>query len=218
MKDFLRSCRADIGLLQETKLSFVSDSLVKEILGASIRDNWLYKEAMGASGGILVMWNKAVFNKKDQWVGAFPTSVLLEEVSSNSSWIVTSVYSPNDITQCDLLRSELVSMLNKWSDPWWIGSDWNVVRFPSKRSGCNLHTSDMTAFSDWISQHKSVDLQLDGARFTWSNHQHPPSFSCIDRFLVSGDWLDLFPAVCQFALPKPTSDHCPIMLDTKCER
>ena len=40
----------------------------------------------------------------------------------------------------------------------------------------------------------------------------------LDMFLISSDWLDLFPEVCQIALPKPTSDHCPILLETKCER
>lgn len=131
---------------------------------------------------------------------------------------MTFVYGLNDRTLRELLWSELDSICNRWSDPWSSGGDWNVVRFPSERSGCNLHTSDMTAFFDWINRHTLVDLQLDGARFTWSNYQHPPSFLRIDRFLVSGDWLDQFPAVCQLALPKPTSDHCPIMLNTQCER
>lgn len=40
--------------------------------------------------------------------------------------------------------------------------DWNVVRFPFERSGCNLMTSEMFAFSDWINQHALDDLQLEG--------------------------------------------------------
>lgn len=42
--------------------------------------------------------------------------------------------------------------------------------------------------------------------------------SKLDRFLVSADWLDLYPKVCQLALPKPASDHCPILLDSNYER
>lgn len=30
--------------------------------------------------------------------------------------------------------------------------------------------------------------------------------------------MDLFPEDCQMAMPKPISDHCPVLLDTKCER
>ena len=57
-----------------------------------------------------------------------------------------------------------------------------------------------------------------GARLTWSNHRTPPALSRLGKFLIASDWLDLFPEVYQIALPKPTSDHCPILLETKCER
>lgn len=42
--------------------------------------------------------------------------------------------------------------------------------------------------------------------------------SRLDRFLVSADRLDLYPEVCQLALPKPASDHCLIVLDSRLER
>lgn len=74
------------------------------------------------------------------------------------------------------------------------------------------------AFSDWINSHSLVDLPLGGARFTWSNHQDTPILSHLERFLVSGDWIDLFPEVSQVAFPKPVSDHCPIIIDSNCER
>lgn len=40
------------------------------------------------------------------------------------------------------------------------------MRFPSKRSGGSMRTSDMTDFSDWINLDALVDLQLGGAKFT----------------------------------------------------
>lgn len=72
----------------------------------------------------------------------------------------------------------------------------------------------MMDFSDWINRHSLIDLHLGGARYTWSNHQIPPSLSRIGRLLVSGEWLDLYLAVCQSSLPKLTSDHCLILLNT----
>ena len=39
-----------------------------------------------------------------------------------------------------------------------------------------------------------------------------------DRILLSNKWLDLYPDVFQIALSKPASDHCPIMLNSDCER
>lgn len=44
-----------------------------------------------------------------------------------------------------------------------------------------------------------------------------PVLSCLDRFLVTTDWLDLFSNCTQKALAKPVSDRCPISLDTRLE-
>lgn len=97
--------------------------MVKEIWRAASGDNWICCEVVGSSGGILVMWNKGVLIKKDQWVGTFLAFVLLEEASSNNTWIVTSVYGPNDSSLRDSFWSELDSNRNRWSNPWCIGGD-----------------------------------------------------------------------------------------------
>eukprot|EP00268_Persea_americana_P035972 TRINITY_DN35440_c1_g1_i1.p1 TRINITY_DN35440_c1_g1~~TRINITY_DN35440_c1_g1_i1.p1 ORF type:complete len:101 (-),score=4.73 TRINITY_DN35440_c1_g1_i1:471-773(-) len=76
----------------------------------------------------------------------------------------------------------------------------------------------MRAFSDWINLHSLVDIHLAGALYTWLNHQSPPIMSKLDRFLVNNDWIDLYLGVNQCALPKPASDHFPIILHSKCER
>ena len=35
---------------------------------------------------------------------------------------------------------------------------------------------------------------------------------------MSTHWMDLYPEVIHLALPKPASDHCPILIDSDCER
>ena len=93
-----------------------------------------------------------------------------------------------------------------------------MVRFPSEKLGGRSITSDIVGFSKWINRHSLIDLHLGGSNFTWSNHQSSPAMYSLDRFLLFCDWFDLFPEACQFALPNPISDHCPILLDTICER
>ena len=83
--------------------------------------------------------------------------------------------------------------------------------------GCTF-LADMRAFSDWINSPALKDLQLIGASFTWCNHQSNPSMLRLDRFLVSVDWLDMFPHACQLVLPKPISDHYQIIIDSNMER
>lgn len=106
----------------------------------------------------------------------------------------------------------------RWSGAWCIRGDWNIIRFPGEKlRGKNL-TGQMRCFSDWINYHSLVDLQMGGASFTWSNHQSTPAMSRLDRFLVTSDWLETYPEVAQLALPKPVSNHCPILLDSDCGR
>eukprot|EP00268_Persea_americana_P017811 TRINITY_DN18653_c1_g1_i1.p1 TRINITY_DN18653_c1_g1~~TRINITY_DN18653_c1_g1_i1.p1 ORF type:complete len:111 (+),score=3.32 TRINITY_DN18653_c1_g1_i1:84-416(+) len=88
---------------------------------------------------------------------------------------------------------------------------------PARKWVWTKFTGDMRRFSDWINSHSLVDLQHKGAFFMWPNHQSNPAMSRLDRFLVTTDWLDVYPEVIQLALPKPASDHCPLLLYSDCE-
>lgn len=76
-----------------------------------------------------------------------------------------------------------------------MGGDWNVIRFPTEKSNGDTISLDKRCLSNWVNSHSLIDLQMSGASFAWSNHQSPPTMSRLDRFLVSTDWLDLYPAV-----------------------
>ncbi|RVW19879.1 hypothetical protein CK203_110843 [Vitis vinifera] len=49
--------------------------------------------------------------------------------------------------------------------------------------------------------------------FTWSGGLNNQSWARLDRFLVSPSWLDQFSGVIQRRLPRPVSDHFPILLE-----
>ncbi|RVW56028.1 hypothetical protein CK203_093351 [Vitis vinifera] len=85
----------------------------------------------------------------------------------------------------ELFWEELGAIRGLWSDPWCIGGDFNVVRFPSERSREGRLTGSMRRFSE---------VQTD-------------------RFLISEDWENHFSGASQCSLPRPVSDHFPILLD-----
>ena len=99
----------------------------------------------------------------------------------------------------------------------WLGGDFNVVRFPNERKEGYSISPSMRDFNNWIRSRDLCNFPLRGAEFTWSNLQECPVMSRLDRFLVSTEWLDLFPDCTQRALAWPTSDHCPLMLETGME-
>ncbi|RVW46854.1 Transposon TX1 uncharacterized 149 kDa protein [Vitis vinifera] len=59
-----------------------------------------------------------------------------------------------------------------------------------------------------------LDPPLRNAAFTWSNMQADPICKRLDRFLFSFEWDTFFSQSFQEALPRWTSDHSPICLET----
>ena len=71
----------------------------------------------------------------------------------------------------------------------------------------------MRRFSEVIDELALRDLPLQGGPFTWNGGLNGQSMSRLDRFLVLKDWETHFSRVTQGTLPRPVSDHFPILLD-----
>ena len=128
-------------------------------------------------------------------------------------WVGTGLYGlTHDEIRPDLW-SELKVVCQQWVQPWCIFGDFNVVRFPNERLGCNRLSAAMVDFSNFIEDLNLVDLPLHGGSYTWCNGSSNPSMSRIDRVLVSADWEEHYPDVIQKLLPRPISDHTPILLE-----
>ena len=93
-----------------------------------------------------------------------------------------------------------------------MGSDFNVVRFPSERLGSNSFTAAMREFSNFISKQGLLDIPLQAGPFSWSNSREVASKAKLDKFLFSADWEDKFSTVSQRRMSRLCSDHFPIVL------
>ncbi|RVW95894.1 LINE-1 reverse transcriptase-like [Vitis vinifera] len=71
----------------------------------------------------------------------------------------------------------------------------------------------MRRFAQVIDDLEFVDLPLQGGSFTWSGGLYNQAWARLDRFLVSPSWLNQFSNVIQKRLPRPISDHFPILIE-----
>ncbi|XP_035544586.1 uncharacterized protein LOC118347981 [Juglans regia] len=165
---------------------------------------------MGASGGILVMWDKRVVESSDEFVGEFSVGCLFRNIDDGFLWAFAGVYGPNLDSERRMLWDELAGLCSWWEVPWCIGGDFNVTRFASERSGEGRQNQAMVDFSDFIFESGLMDIPLMGGEYTWSNHF---SWSRLDRFLISPSWELQYPVVSQKRLPRICSDHFLVMLD-----
>ncbi|KAL6331818.1 hypothetical protein AAG906_020162 [Vitis piasezkii] len=115
-------------------------------------------------------------------VGLFSISCRFKNCEDGFNWIFSGVYGPTLKRYRELFWEELGAIRGLWSDPWCIGGDFNLIRFPNETMS-----------------------ELDR-----SNNQ---AMSRLDRFLVSEDWEGHFKGAVQCTLPRPVSDHFPILLD-----
>ena len=83
-------------------------------------------------------------------------------------------------------------MRARWPMAWCLVGDFNIIKYPSERLGCELFSPAMFAFLDFIEINSLVYLPLKGASFTWFRDSGIPFMSRIDRALVSLDWEEHF--------------------------
>ncbi|KAH7863089.1 hypothetical protein Vadar_013200 [Vaccinium darrowii] len=200
-------------VVKETKLSEVSREGAKEIWGNRWAE-WVHLDAVGAAGGVWVLWDSRVVEKIEEEYGLFSVSCLFKNVMDGFQWVFTGVYGPVIDRHRGDLWDELSAMAYRWDAPWCVGGDFNVVRFPYERLGCNAVSRNMRRFSDFINEVGLVDPPLSGSNFTWFGDHGNRCMSRIDRFLFSTSWEEHFSNVAQFSLPRPISDHTPILLDS----
>ena len=71
----------------------------------------------------------------------------------------------------------------------------------------------MRRFAQIVDELELLDLPMQGGLLTWNGGRNNQSWARLDRFLVTHNWLDQFGGVFQSRLPRPTSDHFPILLE-----
>jgi exonuclease III len=206
----------DIVCIQETKRESFDDQHLRNFCPKKL-NKFEFIPSVGASGGIIIIWNGSLFNREVDFQNEFSLSIKFTSNLSHDSWILTNIYGPYSAERKAIFL-DWFSNIDMLEDmDWLVLGDFNFMRKPSDRNKPGGDVNEMLLFNEAISNLGLVELPLKGRKFTWSNMQQEPLLERLDWFFTSSSWTLSYPSTLVFPLVKPTSDHvsCVIAIGTK---
>jgi exonuclease III len=209
--------RVDVICLQETiKAEYTTREL--DDLGEGYNVEWIWTEAQGHSGGTLigVRTDDITMLCKDR--GEFFSSMLVSSKQDEYKWEIINVYGPVQLERKKDFLGELSRKISSMSEPFVMGGDFNMIRFPWEKSTDNINQVWMDAFNEFIRDNGIKEMLRKGSKFTWTNKQLNPVMSVLDRVLVCPRWEQFYRRASCESLTRVGSDHNPIIVNTEDHR
>jgi exonuclease III len=205
----------DIVCLQETKCEVFDWRLIRKFWPKRF-DNFAFSPSIGASGGIIILWNSAIFSGLLVEVQRFGLIINFTSTHNNANFTLVSVYGPCHGEERDNFVSWLYNMSIPLEQNWLILGDFNFIRSPENRNRPGGDINDMNVFNEIIGHLGLLELQLKGRKFTWSNKQNTPLLEKLDWFFTSANWISDYPNTLVLPLAHSGSDHvpCVVSIDT----
>jgi exonuclease III len=212
LRSKIEESQCSIICVQETKCEVIDHKLIRNCCPKRF-DSFVYSPSVGASGGILVLWNSAVFSGSLVELQRYGVIVNFTSVHSGESWNLVSVYGP-----CQgELRDDFVNWLYNLHIPtgsnWLLLGDFNFIRSSDNRNKPGGDVNDMFLFNEVIGQLGLLELPLKGRKYTWSNMQNQPLLEQLDWFFTSAEWISTYPNTVVLPLANTASDHIPCVVN-----
>lgn len=129
----INESECDVICLQETKCESFDWRLIRKFCPKRF-DSFAYSPSVGASGGIIILWNSAVFAGLLVETQRFGVVIKFSSVHNNDSWVLVSVYGPCSGLERDLFVSWLYNLQIPSDENWLLLGDFNFIRSPDNRN------------------------------------------------------------------------------------
>jgi hypothetical protein len=211
LRNKLEESGASIACLQETKKSSFDNSAIRKFAPRRF-DHFVCVPSIGASGGLLVLWNSKFFVGTIRLQEYFGVAIDFVSTADGFAWTLVNVYGPCE----DPRRSEFVNWLLSLDIPnqeyWLFVGDFNFYRSTENRNRDGANMNDIFTFNEIISHLGLVELPIKGRAFTWSNMQAVPLLEQLDWFFTTTNWTITYPNTQVHPLSRPVSDHIPCVV------
>ncbi|XP_071690575.1 uncharacterized protein [Rutidosis leptorrhynchoides] len=205
--------KVDVLALQETRCKFLNERWVYNLWGNN-DCGYVQKEAVGKSGGLLLIWDSKSFIATANLCSEFFVAVRGNWIVSGKESIIVCVYGPHKDVTKKLMWDQLNSLVNEVDTAWVLCGNFNEVRESSDRLNCTFHQHRAARFNEFISRNNLIEIPIIGRKFTRISDDGA-KFSKLDRFLVSDQFINLWKDLSVIPLDRNVSDHCPLVLRDK---
>ncbi|CAN6236003.1 unnamed protein product [Urochloa humidicola] len=209
--DALTAASPSVICIQETKLHDVTAPKARSFLPPSYARSLHFIGAAGSRGGILTAWNESTFSLQSYITRRHTLTTVLSSTTSDHCITVTNVYAPSDHRDSFEFLDGLRELKPHIRGVWLLAGDFNLVRSAADKKGATPDARLCSAFNDALSDIGVIELPLLDRLFTWSNKRSNPVLARLDRVFVNNDQCTVFPNTTLTSLPRPTSDHTPIL-------
>jgi hypothetical protein len=142
--------------------------------------NFAFSPSVGASGGILVIWNSSIFNGLLVEVQRFGIIIDFTSAHNNENWTFVCVYDPCHGIEREQFFSWLYNLFIPCTDNWLFHGDFNFIRSQDNRNKPGGDVSEMFLFNEIIGHLGLLELPLKERHYTWSNMQREPLLEQLD--------------------------------------
>ncbi|GKC24231.1 RNA-directed DNA polymerase, eukaryota [Tanacetum coccineum] len=137
--------------IQETKSDGIAHPLIRSLWPGNEVD-FVASGSVGASGGILTMWDTNVFSKESEFINRSYVGIVGSWSGMQGKVGILNVYAPQDSHLKEELWSSIELLLSNINASWIVFGDFNVVRFQEERNGSRFNSSEANSFNDFISR------------------------------------------------------------------
>ena len=151
--------------LQETKCETVDHNFIKSFCPRRFHQ-FAVVPSRGASGGILTIWNSAIFDGQLVDTKAFGIVIHFTSSDNAESWTLVNVYGPCEQQQRDIFVDWLYHLSIPFDANWLLLGDFNFIRSLDNRNLPGGDVNDMFIFNEIIGHLGLLEIPLKGRRFT----------------------------------------------------
>jgi hypothetical protein len=161
---------------------------------------------------MLIAWDPSLFSIQNSFNKPYTITAKLRSTTSNLDFTITNAYGPSDHTLSNAFLQHLQELPMVIQGPWIVLGDFNLVRCAADKNNRQFNAPLATAFNDTIDQLNLSEVDLGDRLYTWSNRQANPILAKLDRVFSNNELNLAFPLATLSSLPRPTSDHTPLLL------